>query len=291
VVPDELSERLKQPSLRSSVVLPFEQSDGTVAVLNLSSTTREFAEDDLRWASARVGVSPAVDAESSSEALFASEVGNDAQATLAPTSSLSSSSYWEDRTQPPSTSIRPSRSDTSERLIRPSSDFGDPATSESSRRCHRRLRRKRASVVNGVLGKWSVILALLVLLCAGLFLSLWTISGDVALLSGGGKDSSPEQEVDQASVEDVGKVAQDSLPSTDTPRPGGSEAAIPEVSESPSADSSEPAWSETPIPETASRECGGAEAYQYELIIAGEDFFAEATDSPASLSYTGEARC
>jgi hypothetical protein len=199
-----------------------------------------------------------------------------------------------------------------------------------------------------VLGKWSVILALLVLLCAGLFLSLWTISGDVALLSGGGKDSSPEREVDQVSVEDVGKVAQDSLPNTDTPRPGGSEAAIPEVSESPSADSSEPAWSETPIPETASRECGGAqtecltqlasevvpmaeyaggridtdidgsgrqrkvlyflasdmgvcehvsfegindEAYQYEGIIAGEDFFAEATDSPASLSYTGEARC
>jgi hypothetical protein len=47
--PDELRERLNQPDLVSSIVLPFERNGDTVAVASLSSKEKRLRREDLDW--------------------------------------------------------------------------------------------------------------------------------------------------------------------------------------------------------------------------------------------------
>jgi hypothetical protein len=46
-LPHELRARLRQPALRSSIVLPMKQSDGTAAVLSVSSKVCNYSYEDL----------------------------------------------------------------------------------------------------------------------------------------------------------------------------------------------------------------------------------------------------
>ena len=47
--PDELRERLNQPDLVSSIVLPFERNGDTVAVASLSNKEKRLRREDLDW--------------------------------------------------------------------------------------------------------------------------------------------------------------------------------------------------------------------------------------------------
>lgn len=60
-VPEELGPWLRQPELRSSIVMPMGQRNGATTVLSISSKILSLDLDDLRWLGARVG-SPSVTA-------------------------------------------------------------------------------------------------------------------------------------------------------------------------------------------------------------------------------------
>lgn len=47
--PDELRERLNQPNLVSSIVVPVERDGDTVAVASLSSKEKRLRREDLDW--------------------------------------------------------------------------------------------------------------------------------------------------------------------------------------------------------------------------------------------------
>ena len=47
--PDELRERLNQPDLVSSIVVPVERNGDTVAVASLSSKEKRLRREDLDW--------------------------------------------------------------------------------------------------------------------------------------------------------------------------------------------------------------------------------------------------
>ena len=47
--PDELRERLNQPDLVSSIVVPVERDGDTVAVASLSSKEKRLRREDLDW--------------------------------------------------------------------------------------------------------------------------------------------------------------------------------------------------------------------------------------------------
>jgi putative methionine-R-sulfoxide reductase with GAF domain len=47
--PDELRERLNQPNLVSSIVVPVERNGDTVAVASLSSKEKRLRREDLDW--------------------------------------------------------------------------------------------------------------------------------------------------------------------------------------------------------------------------------------------------
>lgn len=49
VLPEDLSMRLSQPEIRSSIVLPIVQGDGGMAVLSVSSRTSDLSYNDLHW--------------------------------------------------------------------------------------------------------------------------------------------------------------------------------------------------------------------------------------------------
>jgi putative methionine-R-sulfoxide reductase with GAF domain len=47
--PRELRDRLTQPDLLSSIVLPIERDGETAAVISLSSKEKKLEDEDLRW--------------------------------------------------------------------------------------------------------------------------------------------------------------------------------------------------------------------------------------------------
>jgi adenylate cyclase len=47
--PRELRDRLTQPDLLSSIVLPIERDGETAAVISLSSKEKKLGDEDLRW--------------------------------------------------------------------------------------------------------------------------------------------------------------------------------------------------------------------------------------------------
>lgn len=53
--PDELRERLNQPDLVSSIVVPVQRNGGTVAVVSLSSKEKRLRREDLDWLDERAG--------------------------------------------------------------------------------------------------------------------------------------------------------------------------------------------------------------------------------------------
>jgi signal transduction protein with GAF and PtsI domain len=53
--PDELCERLNQPDLVSSIVVPVQRHGDTVAVVSLSSKDRRLRREDLDWLNKRAG--------------------------------------------------------------------------------------------------------------------------------------------------------------------------------------------------------------------------------------------
>ena len=53
--PDELRERLNQPDLVSSIVVPVQRHGDTVAVVSLSSKDRKLRREDLDWLNERAG--------------------------------------------------------------------------------------------------------------------------------------------------------------------------------------------------------------------------------------------
>ena len=53
--PDELCERLNQPDLVSSIVVPVQRHGDTVAVVSLSSKNRKLRREDLDWLNRRAG--------------------------------------------------------------------------------------------------------------------------------------------------------------------------------------------------------------------------------------------
>jgi len=53
--PDELCERLNQPDLVSSIVVPVQMHGDTVAVVSLSSEHRKLRREDLDWLNGRAG--------------------------------------------------------------------------------------------------------------------------------------------------------------------------------------------------------------------------------------------
>jgi putative methionine-R-sulfoxide reductase with GAF domain len=53
--PDELCERLNQPDLISSIVVPVQRYGDTVAVVSLSSKDRRLRREDLDWLNERAG--------------------------------------------------------------------------------------------------------------------------------------------------------------------------------------------------------------------------------------------
>ncbi len=53
--PDELRERLNQPNLVSSIVVPVQRHGDTVAVFSLSSKDRRLRHEDLDWLNERAG--------------------------------------------------------------------------------------------------------------------------------------------------------------------------------------------------------------------------------------------
>ena len=53
--PDELRERLNQPDLVSSIVVPVERNGDTVAVVSLSSKEKNLRREDLDWLDERAG--------------------------------------------------------------------------------------------------------------------------------------------------------------------------------------------------------------------------------------------
>jgi hypothetical protein len=53
--PDELHERLNQPDLVSSIVVPVQRHGDTVAVVSLSSKDRRLRREDLDWLNERAG--------------------------------------------------------------------------------------------------------------------------------------------------------------------------------------------------------------------------------------------
>jgi hypothetical protein len=53
--PDELRERLNQPDLVSSIVVPIQRHGDTVAVVSLSSKDRKLRREDLDWLNERTG--------------------------------------------------------------------------------------------------------------------------------------------------------------------------------------------------------------------------------------------
>ncbi|MDQ4063739.1 MAG: glycosyltransferase [Actinomycetota bacterium] len=53
--PDELCERLNQPDLVSSIVVPVQRQGDTVAVVSLSSKDRKLRREDLDWLNERAG--------------------------------------------------------------------------------------------------------------------------------------------------------------------------------------------------------------------------------------------
>ncbi len=53
--PDGLRERLNQPDLVSSIVVPVERNGDTVAVVSLSSKDKKLRREDLYWLNGRAG--------------------------------------------------------------------------------------------------------------------------------------------------------------------------------------------------------------------------------------------
>jgi putative methionine-R-sulfoxide reductase with GAF domain len=51
--PADLRERLSQPDLVSSIVLPIERNSNVVAVVNLSSKEKRLRHEDLEWLNER----------------------------------------------------------------------------------------------------------------------------------------------------------------------------------------------------------------------------------------------